>query len=672
MFKAALCSYVAPLIICSSCLSHRRAFAVFELRKVDSDGKRLYWRRYCGSLEITTDLPLRFRCRQERRAAYSYPLMCSARPALLTIKISLTSKSSISSSTWTMDSRFFYKPSASQPSRSSVARMTAATPLAYIAAQSLTSTGPVASVGIAGIDTTPRNFSQRSDWEDQNRIEVANVTDLAPKGRPPGQQIRIDDLIQKQGNSGGAGNYSNSNSDDNDKFPSLEQLPSYMEKKHILARAEQNTSRRGEEANNQTQGDSPVGCSGSTSSSCQDSIWISDDESDTASQIDGSDLDSDSTAEADCNHLFGADKGPAGGQALNSGTTPPSSLPAANSDDDNNKGDDVVHNVQVQSSADGHKLALFRHSSVSHQASELQQNTKVTTDSTKHVSHNGPDEPEDYVFDVFAEEDDEDGSNTQPKPPKDSAVSGLNSTPNTRISEPQNAQRATQSSELAPTVAALQQSDPKGTLPPAHRPRKAGAGRRGPKSSASFIKLTAGGSTTSTDLEFLDAGESHSGKPITDPNNFWKARTIVGRRVQYCVGWEPTWHFESELEGMKVSLDEFEAKLLNAQGQSKNGRGKRDRKSVVTAPNKLWEGTIIGRRIIGGRKQYRVEWKPTWEPELKLTEVKELIDEFVANNQGRRGRQGQKRSRARTEDLDAWSESEPSKRRRRAQKQELL
>ncbi|KAH6661711.1 hypothetical protein B0J14DRAFT_708012 [Halenospora varia] len=513
--------------------------------------------------------------------------------------------------------------------------MTAVTPLACITAQSLTLTGPVASVSIAGIDTR-RHFSWHSDWGDQNRIEVANVANLAPKGPPLGQRICIEDLIQKQGNLGGAGNYSNSNSNsnDDDKFPSLEQLPSYMEKKRILARAEQNTSSRGEEANNRTQGDSPVGCRGSTSSSCQDPIWISDNKSDTTSQINDSDLDSDSIAKADCNYLFDADKGPAGGQALNLGTTPPSSLLAANSDDDNNKDDDVVYNVQVQSSANGHKLALFRHSLVSHQASKLQQNTKITTDSTKHVSHNGPDEPEDYVFDVFAKEDDEDGSNTQPKPPKDLA-------------------RATQSSELAPAVAALQQSDAKGTLPPAHRPQKASAGRRGPKSSASSIKLTAGGSATSIDLKFLDAGESRSGKPITDPNNLWKARTIMGRRVQYCVGWEPTWHFESKLEGIKVSLDEFEAKLLNAQGQSKNGHGKQDRKSVVTAPNKLWEGTIIGRRIIGGRKQYQVEWKPTWEPELELTKVKELIDEFVANNQGRRGRQGQKRSQARTKDFDA-------------------
>src|SRR5690349_20585435 len=110
------------------------------------------------------------------------------------IKISLTSKSSISLSTWTMDSMTFYKPSASQPPCSLVAHMTAVMPLAYIAAQSLTSTRPVDSVSIAGIDTR-RHFSQHSDWGDQNRIEVTNVTDLAPKGRPLGQQICIEDII---------------------------------------------------------------------------------------------------------------------------------------------------------------------------------------------------------------------------------------------------------------------------------------------------------------------------------------------------------------------------------------------------------------------------------------------------------------------------------------------
>src|SRR6266852_6077108 len=76
---------------------------------------------------------------------------------LLENKISFTGKSSISLSTSTMDSMIFYQPpsaSASKTSRSSVVRITAA--------QSLTSTAPVAPVGIAR-DDTHQSFSQRSD-----------------------------------------------------------------------------------------------------------------------------------------------------------------------------------------------------------------------------------------------------------------------------------------------------------------------------------------------------------------------------------------------------------------------------------------------------------------------------------------------------------------------------
>ncbi|KAH8650335.1 hypothetical protein BGZ60DRAFT_437101 [Tricladium varicosporioides] len=172
-----------------------------------------------------------------------------------------------------------------------------------------------------------------------------------------------------------------------------------------------------------------------------------------------------------------------------------------------------------------------------------------------------------------------------------------------------------------------------------------------------LIKLAASGSATSTDLEFLGTGESYSGKPIIDPGNLWKARTVVGQRVQYCVEWELIWHFGSELEGMEVLMDEFDIELYNLQ---------------VTAPNKLWEGTIIGRRITGGRRQYCVEWKPTWEPELELAKVKELIDEFMANrknNQYRGRERAQKRSWAGTEHLDIWSQLEASKRQRQARNQ---
>ncbi len=342
---------------------------------------------------------------------------------------------------------------------------------------------------------------------------------------------------------------------------------------------------------------------------------------------------------------------------MSSETTSPSNRPAGRNNDETNKNHDVIHNVQLQPSTAGYKSSL-----ASHPARELQRNTKVTTDVTEHASRKDPNDPENYVFNVFAEEDERDNRKTQQKQSKDSAVSSRNSTPNIKVSKKQNSQRAAQFPEPAPTVAALQQADPEGTLLPAHYPQQ-GAERK-PRAA----RISA--------FQPPDAGVSFSGKPITDPNNLWKVRSIVGRkmirrRAHYCVEWEPTWQLESELAGIKELLDKFEAKLQNTQGQSEGGRGRRDRKAPLPAPNKLWGvRNIIGRRIIGSRKQYWVDWKPTWEPtwepEIDLTKGRELIDEFVANNQGQRGRRGQKRSQAATEDLGVRGKSEPSKRQRRA------
>lgn len=112
---------------------------------------------------------------------------------------------------------------------------------------------------------------------------------------------------------------------------------------------------------------------------------------------------------------------------------PPSDhLATDRGNDETNKNSNATHNVHPQPSADSYKSALFRSSSVSHQARELQRNAKTTTDSTKHIGRGSPDEPEDYVFDVFAEEDERNDDNTQPK---GTVVSGRNSTPNTKISE---------------------------------------------------------------------------------------------------------------------------------------------------------------------------------------------------------------------------------------------
>ncbi|PVH68730.1 hypothetical protein DL98DRAFT_542189 [Cadophora sp. DSE1049] len=244
------------------------------------------------------------------------------------------------------------------------------------------------------------------------------MTDLPPERRA---RIRITDLIQKQG----AGSYL-SDSDDDDEFPPLEQLLANAEGKRNLAKAELSMG----EKDSRIQNNSSI-------------LFISDDEPDTASQIDNSDIGPDATSEADCNHPFVADRGSKAGQALSPRTTPPSNRPATDCDiDEANKDNWVIHNDQHQPPAGGYRSALFRGSSVSHQARELQRNTKVTTNTTKHVGCEGSDELEDYVFDVFADEVEGDDSDTQPKHGKDSAVSYHNSTPNTKISEVQNAKRA--------------------------------------------------------------------------------------------------------------------------------------------------------------------------------------------------------------------------------------
>jgi len=160
--------------------------------------------------------------------------------------------------------------------------------------------------------------------------------------------------------------------------------------------------------------------------SITDPIWISDTESD-------SDPDPDSTS---ANYPSNKNTVPASAQALDSGTTSRSRCLATGSNNyDNNKDNDIV-----------------RRRSVSGQASELHQTPKVLTDNMNHASRKGLHEAEEEIFDVFAEDDGRD-SNTPPKQPRESPVSGRNSTPNTKAFEPHNSQRAAQFAEPDPTVA---------------------------------------------------------------------------------------------------------------------------------------------------------------------------------------------------------------------------
>ncbi|CZR69157.1 uncharacterized protein PAC_19057 [Phialocephala subalpina] len=315
-----------------------------------------------------------------------------------------------------MDSITFYilPGSVSQPSRSSASRGPAATSLARSVAT------------------------------------IAKMTDLAQR-----QRDRGDSLIPKQGNSRGAGNCL-SDDDTADEFPTLKQCVVDAKKNSFLVNAELSSSGN---ARCQNQKHSSVWCRNSI---YDDVIWMGDDDSDIASQID-SELDADSISED-------ADQGPRGGQTLGSGTTPPSNRPVIDRDEDEtNDNDDVVHNGN----------------SISCQARELQPNTEFTADSTKHVGRENADEPGDYFFDVFAEEYERGASNIQPKQPNNSVVPSRSSTLSAKPSE-----RKKTSARIA-------------------------------RISAFCKEVMSSSSTTSKNLKSPDAGEAHQDKAITNPNKLW-------------------------------------------------------------------------------------------------------------------------------------------------------
>ena len=91
----------------------------------------------------------------------------------------------------------------------------------------------------------------------------------------------------------------------------------------------------------------------------------------------------------------------------------------------------------------------------------------------------------------------------------------------------------------------------------------------------------------------------------------------------------------------------------------------------VADPNSQWEiRKIIGQRMVGCERHYRVEWKDTWMPESELDGAKELVDAFMVNDGSGTGVRGRplKRSRQVTGQLGAGAEEEPKKRRGRPRK----
>jgi hypothetical protein len=92
----------------------------------------------------------------------------------------------------------------------------------------------------------------------------------------------------------------------------------------------------------------------------------------------------------------------------------------------------------------------------------------------------------------------------------------------------------------------------------------------------------------------------------------------------------------------------------------------------ATDPNHQWGiRKIIGQKMVGRERHYRVQWKDTWMPESELAGAKKLVDTFTANDGGgTRGRKRPlKRCRPATGQLDTRGGEEPKKRRSRPRKQ---
>ena len=92
----------------------------------------------------------------------------------------------------------------------------------------------------------------------------------------------------------------------------------------------------------------------------------------------------------------------------------------------------------------------------------------------------------------------------------------------------------------------------------------------------------------------------------------------------------------------------------------------------VTDPNYQWGiRKIIGRKMVGRERHYRVQWKDTWMPESELAGAKELVDAFMANDgSGTGGRKRPlKRDRPAARLPYARGGEEPKKRRGRPRKQ---
>ncbi len=203
-----------------------------------------------------------------------------------------------------------------------------------------------------------------------------------------------------------------------------------------------------------------------------------------------------------------------------------------------------------------------------------------------------PDKSEDdYVFDVFATDDDEDGQDSRfTKRRKLLAVSCRIPCPKITIFEPQD-DRSDQTQSPPIAAVAVPQSD----LESGHDCHQEGGAESDGDNRLRFHIIDPTDTASSVTV-------SHQCSNVGDPQpgDLWEIRKLIGvKKVDgvehFWVDWEPTWICKSELEGARELVDEFKARLSLLRGNS-NKQGE----TVATGETQLKRGRGRPRKRLRG------------------------------------------------------------------------
>jgi hypothetical protein len=207
--------------------------------------------------------------------------------------------------------------------------------------------------------------------------------------------------------------------------------------------------------------------------------------------------------------------------------------------DDHGNANDGIDNNQCPSSTDRPRSASLGHDFTPPHTTEPPLHAQATKANAKRINYDGPNKPgDDDIFDVFAEDDankarkDARPAQRRIKRGKLSPTSYSDPTSKSVTTDPHDGGRDhTQSPQPCPAAGAVQQSDSRASPLLERRHREDVARSDAHNHSTSPVKLASAASTPSTALKTTDLGELQPGALVTDSDEDWEIRNIIGRKV---------------------------------------------------------------------------------------------------------------------------------------------